>query len=85
VIGAETINGVAVWHIRADLPITAATPTSRTATPTPTAPSTTDIYIRQDNDYLVKTIVHTTGTTPSDVTLTVTKYDSGVTITLPRV
>ncbi len=85
-IGADTINGVAVWHIQADLPMTASTPTSKaSATPTPATPASADLYVRQDNDYLVKMVEHMTGATPGVMTLTVTQYDSGATITLPKI
>jgi hypothetical protein len=82
-IGAETLNGVAVWHIQGT-ETDAASGTS----------ATTDIYIRQDNHYPLKVTVHSTttstpGTTAgagtSDITILFTQYNSGVTITLPTV
>lgn len=88
-IGAETIDGVAVWHIRADLPMTTSTPAARASTPTATtattATTTEDVYIRQDNFYPLKATAHTSGSTPIDMTITFTQYDTGASITLPRV
>ncbi len=93
VIGAETIDGVAVWHIRADFGATStpttSTPAAKASTPTATATpavtTTADVYIRQDNSYPVKETAHTSGSTPIDMTVTFTKYDSGLSITLPKV
>ncbi len=119
-IGSETIDGVAVWHIQATpgaAPTTTATAaataaTTKTATPTKTPTrtptvsaasatktavagatqtaianaTTVDIYIRKDTSYPVKIAAHvalSSGNT--DVVLTFTKFNSGVTITLPKV
>jgi hypothetical protein len=80
-IGAGTLNGVAVWHIQA-------TQTQAGTT------ATTDIYIRQDNHYPLKVTAHATvASTPdatntattTDATILFTQYNSGVTITLPTV
>jgi len=108
VLGAETLDGVAVWHIRATQPSAttptatpkgaktptpkgAKTPTPKGAkTPTPTASvgisnvDIMDIYVRQDNSYPIKEVVHTTGAAAGDITMIFTKFDSGVTIDLPK-
>ncbi len=92
-VGAETLNGVAVWHIQATPPAdsSATTPTTLpTQTPTTaqtpaTTSATVDIYIRQDNYYPLKLTMHEGGDTPVDLTVNFTKFNSGVTITLPTV
>jgi hypothetical protein len=100
-IGAETIDGVAVWNVQGTAPAATPTPAKATATPTktpkatataaatasPTAaaePTTVDVYLRQDNSYPVKATVQMAGSTPGTVTLTFTKFNSGVSITLPK-
>jgi hypothetical protein len=131
VIGSETLNGVAVWHIqakpgvaptatatahattgatttattKAGTPTKTATPTKTptktptispasatktavvSATQTATANATTDdIYIRKDNSYPVKVAEHVAITgAATDTVFTFTKFNSGVTITLPKV
>jgi hypothetical protein len=79
-IGAETVNGVDVWHLQQ-------VKTSSNGT------STTDLYFRIDNYYPVKYVVHagaTATTTPgvsttgnTDVTIDITKINSGVSVSLP--
>lgn len=106
--GAETMDGVAIWHLQAS-PASAAAPASTATTQTPTAKTPTvsaasatktavasatqtaitsgsmvDIYIRKDNSQLVKVTSHVPGSSGADVTLTVTHYNSGVTIDLPK-
>lgn len=117
VIGSETIDGVAVWHLQATpgTAPTATTTATTSATPTKTPKisssaatktavaatktavagatqtaitnaTTVDIYIRKDNSYPVKIASHVAVTgANTDVTLTFTKINSGVTITLPNV
>ncbi|MBF6590712.1 MAG: hypothetical protein IVW57_09295 [Ktedonobacterales bacterium] len=78
-VGAETINGVAVWHLQGKESSTG-TPVTSTATP---ADTTADFYFRQDNYYPAKATVKTTGATPVDATITFTAINSGISITLP--
>jgi len=123
VIGSETLDSVAVWHLRASpgtapaaTATTAATTTTpattKTATPTKTPTktptvsaasatktavagatqtaianaTTVDFYIRKDNSRPVKMASHVAITgANTDAVRTFTQYDSGVTITLPRV
>jgi hypothetical protein len=120
VIGSETLDGVAVWHLQANpgtAPAATATAvatiaTTKTATPTKTPTktptvsaasatktaaagatqtaianaTTVDIFIRKDNSRPVKISSHVAITgANTDVVLTFTQYNSGVTITLPKV
>ena len=81
VIGVETLDGAQVYHLRS----TGSSATATVgATPT-TGDTTTDIYIRTDNYRVQKITSHTTGDSPSDLTLAFTAYDTGVTIDLPQV
>lgn len=104
-VGADTVDGVAVWHLQstqsnstsssssstgtsgtASTPgTTGASSTATTSTSTATA-TTSDLFIRQDNHFPAKLTMHeTSGTTPTDVTFDFTKYDSGLTIAIPKV
>jgi len=80
-IGVETVDGVKVYHAQAT---GSTTTTTAGSTPT-TSDSTTDIYVRTDNYRVQKISSHITGDTASDVSLTFTAYDTGVTIDLPQV
>lgn len=71
-IGAETLDGVAVWHLQA---------TQNTSE----GPVTADLYIRQDNSYPAKVTGHLGGLISADATVKFTKFNSGVSIALPRV
>lgn len=72
-VGADTINGVAVWHVRgqADLPSASG------------LKENLDCYLRQDNQYPLEIKGTITGSMQSTTTLLFTKYNSGITIALP--
>jgi hypothetical protein len=69
-VGKDTVNGAAVWHLKGSSASTS-------------APGTADLYIRQDNYYPVKLDVQSTGATSGDFTLVFTAVNSGITISLP--
>jgi hypothetical protein len=75
-VGSETINGVAVWHVRGTTS-TGATPTPGT---TPATSATVDAYFRQDNYYPVKAVIAGSGT---NLTINFTSVNTGLTIALP--
>jgi hypothetical protein len=68
--GNETVDGVAVWHL-------AGTETSNGTT------ANADLYVRQDNYYPYKIIVHASGGASADATITFTGINTGATVTLP--
>jgi hypothetical protein len=81
-IGTETINGQATWHVQG----------VNFAQTNATARRLDDVWIRQSDAYPVKREIHTvpdpTGTPTSDnrvldLTLQFTKWDTGITITPP--
>lgn len=90
-VGSDTLDGVAVWHLQATPPAqgdasaqsTSITQSTATAGMPTAASLAVDIYIRKDNSYPMKLSAHVGGSTPVDMTITFTKYNSGVTITLP--
>ena len=67
-VGSDTLNGVAVWHL--------------TATDAASA-GTSDIYVRQDNYQPVKLTLNETGTTPGTFTINFTSFNTGLTIATP--
>jgi hypothetical protein len=72
-VGSDTVDGTAVWHIK--------------GTTTPTTQSgesgTADLYVTKDK-YLPKKVVETvTGSAAGTFTLLFTSYDTGITIDLP--
>jgi len=71
-IGAETLDGVAVWHVQA-------------SQSTSNGPVTADIYIRQNNGYPAKITGHLGGLISADATVKFTAFNSGVSVALPRV
>ena len=68
--GAETLNGVKVWHL------TGTSSSSGTN-------ATYDVYVRQDNYYPVKSVVKTTGADQGTITIDYTGVNTGATIALP--
>jgi hypothetical protein len=74
-VGSETIDGTAEWHIKG-------TTTQSTATQSGES-GTTDLYVTKDT-YLPKKVVETvTGSAAGTFTLLFTAYDTGITINLP--
>jgi hypothetical protein len=88
-LGGETLNSVAVWHIHAAEPLYS-TPAVR-STPTATVRSTpgagdiasVDFYFRKDNSYPVKAVITSTGADKQNLMVNFTAINSGITITLP--
>ncbi len=68
--GTETVDGVQVWHLTG----------SETEGGTT---GTADVYIRQDNHYPYKLVVHSAGGSSGDATITFTGINTGATVTLP--
>jgi hypothetical protein len=68
--GSETVDGVQVWHL------------SGTESSSGTTASV-DFYVRQDNNNPYKVVVHATGSTAADVTITYTGINTGATVDLP--
>jgi hypothetical protein len=71
-IGREKVVGVATWHVRGVL--------------TPAAPQDIeDLWLRTDNDFPQKVELHATSASSTTVaaTLTFTRWNTGVTITVP--
>ncbi|HEX6818895.1 MAG TPA: hypothetical protein VF120_11005 [Ktedonobacterales bacterium] len=98
-IGADTIDGVSVWHLQSTQSASSATgtpatgaaatatakATAKATASTAAATSTADLYVRQDNSLPERmTIDENSGTTPANVTIDFTKYDSGATIAIPH-
>lgn len=75
-VGSDTINGVAVWHIHGT-DTSGATPTAGT---TPTGSTTVDVYFRKDNYYPVQATITGGGL---NMTITFTGINTGLTIALP--
>ncbi|HEX5157810.1 MAG TPA: hypothetical protein VFW17_11390 [Ktedonobacterales bacterium] len=69
-IGAETQQGIAVWHIRGDI-------IGKSIT------STGDVYIRKDTYYPVKAVITDSGATPATTTLMYKAFNTGISITVP--
>ncbi len=68
--GSEIVDGVQVWHL--------------TGTETSNGTSANaDLYVRQDNNYPYKIVVHETGSSPVDVTINFTGINTGATVDLP--
>lgn len=82
-VGAETINGVGTWHVKGDTSGSAsASGISGTVT------GTVNLWVRQDNFYPVKIVVHqdvtsSQGNGTVDETVQFTSWDTGLTITPP--
>ncbi|MGE5335206.1 MAG: hypothetical protein ACM3N4_10935, partial [Nitrososphaerota archaeon] len=72
-VGADTVNGVAVWHLRgqADLPSASG------------LKEQLDYYLRQDNQYPLEIKGIISGSLQSTTTLIYTKYNTGINIALP--
>jgi hypothetical protein len=69
--GSETVDGIAVWHL---------TGTSSSGGST----ANVDFWVRQDNYYPYKAVVHATaGTGTGDVTITFTGVNTGATVDIP--
>ncbi|HUY79742.1 MAG TPA: LppX_LprAFG lipoprotein [Ktedonobacterales bacterium] len=76
-VGAETVEGYKTWHVKGT---TAQTVSGKTVT------SNIDVWVRQDNSYIVQVKSHSveSGATGAvDTTITFTKWNTGVTITPP--
>ncbi len=76
-VGAETIEGYQTWHVRGT---TVETVSGKTVT------SKLDVWVRQDNHYIVQVKSHSTesGVTGAvDTTILFTKWNTGATITPP--
>jgi hypothetical protein len=74
-VGSDTVDGTAVWHIKGT--------TSQSATTQTGESGTTDMYVTKDR-YLPKKVVETlTGSAAGTFTLLFTSYDTGITIDLP--
>lgn len=93
-IGSDTVDGVAVWHLQSTQSNNAATGTpattgaSATATANASAAaatSTSDLYVRQDNGLPARMTINETGTSPVNATIDFTKYNTGLTIAIPKV
>lgn len=69
-VGTETQQGTAVWHIRGDI-------IGKSIT------STGDVYIRKDTYYPVKAIITDSGATPATTTLVYKAFNTGISITVP--
>lgn len=69
-VGAETVDGVAVWHLKG------------TTTQAGVA-ADTDFYIRRDDNYPYKVTSHTSGADATDATVVFTSINTGITITPP--
>jgi hypothetical protein len=69
-IGAETQQGIAVWHIRGDI-------IGKSIT------STGDVYIRKDTYYPVKAVITDSGATPATTTLVYKAFNTGISIAVP--
>ncbi len=95
VIGSETINGVAVWHLRAkedvnqSVPGLSGTSTGSSASSSAGLNVTADYYFRQDNYRPVKVVIAGTDTISGFGTMTMngemdfTSFNTGLSITLP--
>ncbi len=94
-IGGETVNGVAVWHLRAKEAMNQAIPGSSGATTgsstsdSVSGTATLDYYFRQDNYRPVKIVMASTdimtglGTVTTDGEMDFTAFNTGVSIALP--
>ncbi|HEX6122623.1 MAG TPA: hypothetical protein VFY89_05655, partial [Ktedonobacterales bacterium] len=82
-VGADTLNGVSVWHLQGKQTYSGIS-------------ATEDFYVRQDNYYPVKIVLKGDGSVPTEIagsadapsatvniTITVAKINSGLTIALP--
>jgi hypothetical protein len=94
-VGSETINGVAVWHLRAKQDVNQSVPVPSGNTPPSSASNsvgmnaTSDYYFRQDNYRPVKVVIAGTDTLSGFGTMTMsgemdfTSFNTGISITLP--
>ena len=69
-VGSETVDGVAVWHLRGN------------ATQDGTS-GTADFYVKQSDNTPYKFVIHATGASSGDFTITFTGVNTGATVTLP--
>jgi hypothetical protein len=69
-VGSETVDGVAVWHLKGN------------ATESGTS-GTADFYVRQSDNTPYKFVIHATGASSGDFTITFTGVNTGATVTLP--
>lgn len=69
-LGTEQLGGTSVWHLQGTSTV------SGTAT-------TVDMYVRQDNYRPQRIVAQSTGTTPLNMTINFTGYNTGLTIPLP--
>jgi hypothetical protein len=94
-VGSETLNGVAVWHLRAKEDVNQSlsglggTSTNSSASNSIGLNATADYYFRQDNYRPVKVVIAGTDSLPGLGTMTLntemnfTSYNTGISITLP--
>jgi hypothetical protein len=95
-IGSETINGVAVWHLRAKEQVNSMLPSSSGVSAgsgggqAVDVNATSDYYFRQDNYRPVKVVIAATETSAAFSAATVkgemdfTAFNTGVSIALPK-
>lgn len=69
-VGSETVDGIAVWHLKGQ-------ETSGADT------ANADVYVRKDNNQIYQAVIHTTGTSTTDVTIKFTGVNTGKTVDLP--
>jgi hypothetical protein len=86
-VGAETVNGAATYHLRGMLPQPSDSGSGATANAS-TDTSTEDLWVRQDNFYPAKVAAQVNGTSSgqnvtADITGTFTAWNSGISIALP--
>jgi hypothetical protein len=94
-VGSETLNGVAVWHLRAKEDVNqslsglAGSSTGPTGSSSVGVNATTDYYFRQDNYRPVKVVIAGTdtlsglGTMMMKTEMDFTSFNTGISITLP--
>ena len=69
-IGSETLNGIAVWHLQATKVVDGST-------------AKVDVYIRKDNSQLYEIVANLSGTSSGTITFNITGVNTGATINLP--
>lgn len=69
-LGSETLDGIAVWHLQATKMIDGST-------------AQVDVYIRQDNKQLYEIVANVSGTSSGTITFKITGINTGATINLP--
>jgi hypothetical protein len=74
-VGSDTVDGTAVWHIKGT--------TSQSATTQTGESGTTDMYVAKDRYLPKKVVERLTGSAAGTFTLLFTSYDTGITIDLP--